>query len=189
MFAPRTQGWERTLLAETLRTVYGFDSWATGHLLDSAAELTQEQLLLPGSAGQGSVRDTLLHLLSAQRNWLGLCDGSLSAAQAFSQALEPADYPDVAALRTVWREIDAATRAYLSRVDEAELVSRRGGTFPWNNADFSQPVWAILLHVANHNTQHRSEAAALLTEAGRSPGHLDLLGYTLGWLGAPTLAA
>ena len=29
-------------------------------------------------------------------------------------------------------------------------------------------LWQMLLHLANHGTQHRSEAAVLLTGAGRS---------------------
>ena len=39
------------------------------------------------------------------------------------------------------------------------------------------PVWQMLVHVVNHGTQHRAEAAALLTSQGRSPGELDLIDY------------
>jgi uncharacterized damage-inducible protein DinB len=39
------------------------------------------------------------------------------------------------------------------------------------------PVWQLLVHVVNHGTQHRAEAAALLTAEGRSPGELDLFDY------------
>ena len=39
------------------------------------------------------------------------------------------------------------------------------------------PVWQMLLHLANHGTQHRSEAALLLTAIGHSPGDLDLIDY------------
>lgn len=39
------------------------------------------------------------------------------------------------------------------------------------------PLWQALLHQVNHATQHRSEAALLLTAAGHSPGNLDFLVY------------
>jgi uncharacterized damage-inducible protein DinB len=35
----------------------------------------------------------------------------------------------------------------------------------------------MLIHQVNHATQHRSEAALLLTQMGHSPGDLDLLVY------------
>ena len=38
-------------------------------------------------------------------------------------------------------------------------------------------IWQMLLHVLNHGTQHRAEAAALLTAEGRAPGDLDLIDY------------
>ncbi len=38
-------------------------------------------------------------------------------------------------------------------------------------------LWQLMLHLINHGTQHRSEAAALLTGYGQSPGDLDLILY------------
>jgi uncharacterized damage-inducible protein DinB len=35
----------------------------------------------------------------------------------------------------------------------------------------------MMLHVANHGTQHRSEAAAMLTGFGQSPDQLDYIDY------------
>jgi uncharacterized damage-inducible protein DinB len=38
-------------------------------------------------------------------------------------------------------------------------------------------LWHCLLHVVNHGTQHRSEAAAILTGYGYSPGGLDFTAF------------
>jgi uncharacterized damage-inducible protein DinB len=38
-------------------------------------------------------------------------------------------------------------------------------------------LWHCLLHLANHGTQHCSEAAAILTGYGRSPGYLDFTAF------------
>jgi len=34
-------------------------------------------------------------------------------------------------------------------------------------------LWHCLFHVVNHGTQHRSEAAVMLTDFGQSPGDID----------------
>jgi uncharacterized damage-inducible protein DinB len=41
------------------------------------------------------------------------------------------------------------------------------------------PLWQLMAHIANHGTQHRSEAAEMLTQMGRSPGDLDLMQYLM----------
>ena len=42
-------------------------------------------------------------------------------------------------------------------------------------------LWHCLVHVVNHGTQHRSEAAAILTGYGCSPGELDFTVFLNDW--------
>lgn len=40
-------------------------------------------------------------------------------------------------------------------------------------------LWHCLMHVVNHGTQHRSEAAAILTGFGYSPGDFDFTQFLI----------
>jgi uncharacterized damage-inducible protein DinB len=164
------------MLTEVLRALYDYNHWATEIVLDTAAKLAPEQWLAPGTAGRGSVRDTLVHLVSAQNRWLAWWDGSHSAEDANRIRLDPADYPDLAAVRTAWAASDEAIRAFVARLSEADAVRVFDATLQ-DGRVFRSVLWKMLLHVANHGTQHRSEVAAMLTSFGYSPGDLDALRY------------
>ena len=159
------------MLADALRTLYGYNRWATERVLDAAARLTHEQFLAPGTAGHGSVRDTLVHVIGTHRGWLSWWDGSLPVDEAYNLRLEPDDVRDLDAIRAVWEEVERQTEAFVSRLTDGDAarVYARG--------DWRMPLWRMMLHVANHSTQHRSEVAAMLTDASHSPGDLDLLYY------------
>lgn len=164
------------MLATTLRTLYGYNQWATQRVFEVAERLTPEQLHAPGNAGHGSVHNTLLHLIDVQQSWLAWWDGSLSAEEAYRLTLDPADFPDLAALQAAWEKVERATGAFVTGLNDEDVTRVYTQALP-NGTDFRMPLWQMMLHVANHGTQHRSEVAAMLTGFGHSPGNLDLLFY------------
>lgn len=156
-----------------IRTLYDYSGWANARILDAATSLTLDQLNAPGDGAYGSVRETLVHAMSAQWGWLARWQSTRPTVPPTGR-LDPADFPDVTAIRTRWDEIERATCAYVADVSGDDLdrvvryVSASGETWAY-------PLWQQLIHQVNHGTQHRSEVAALLTRYGRSPGELDLL--------------
>ena len=86
------------------------------------------------------------------------------------------DAPTFAALRDDWARARAAFDAFLGTVTDAQLMSevhyKTTKGVPEHNR-----MWEMLAHLANHGTQHRSEAAMVLTGYGYSPGDLDLIVY------------
>ena len=53
---------------------------------------------------------------------------------------------------------------------------------------WAYPLWQQMIHQVNHATQHRSEAAMMLTKLDCSPGLLDLLYFVDVEMGGPDMA-
>ena len=160
-------------MRELIRLMYAYDNWANQRLLDACAHLTQEEFL----AGEGyananpSIRDTLVHMLGAHEVWVSRFGGVSP-----TQILQPKDFGTLALIRQYWNEVETHTQGYVNRVEEDTLKQ----TLTYRNLSFkpfSYPRWQVMMHLVNHNTQHRSELALLLTRLGYSPGDLDLLDY------------
>ncbi len=164
------------MFVEALRALYGYNRWATERVLEAAAGLSPEQLLMPGTAGHGSIRNTLVHLIAAQRGWLSWWNGTLTAEEAIALRPDPVDFPDLAAVRAAWEGLEGETEAFVSGLNEDQAARVYSNPMP-DGTTFRMPLWQMMLHVANHGTQHRSEVAAMLSGFGHSPGNLDLLAY------------
>jgi len=157
------------VITAVIRELYDYNAWANTRLLDTAAALTPAQLLAPGGASFDSVRDTLVHTMGVQ--WLYLERWNGRAPRALP---EPATFADLAAIRTRWTEIERDTQAFVAGIDDTRL----GAPLAYTNMQgeiWTYPLWEQMIHQVNHATQHRSEAAVLLTQLGHSPGWLDLL--------------
>ena len=154
-----------------LTTLYDYSRWANGLMLDTAA-LTPERFLAPVPVG-GSLRGILAHTLGAQWLWLSRWQGHSPGA-----VWEVTTIPDLPTLRRAWRAVEEATATFVGELTDARLGTDLTDAST-GGSQRTQPLWQLLLHQATHATQHRSAAASLLTQAGHSPGDLDLLRYLL----------
>ncbi len=164
------------MLVEAVRLMYAYTNWATGRVLETAKACTNEEWLAPQSAGRGPVRDTLVHMVNAQRGWLSWWDGSRDRDPALLTQLDPAAFPDAAAVQAAWTAVHAATDRFLAGLTD-ETLQQEFERLASNGVPMRLPLWQMMLHVANHGTQHRSEVAAMLSAFGHSPGDLDLVRY------------
>jgi uncharacterized damage-inducible protein DinB len=167
---------EAAMLAEAIKTLYGYNHWATDKLFTAADGIAPADLTADPGDGGRPLRDLLLHQINTQVGFLSWWDGSLSADEAYALRHDPADYPDLAALSQLWQEVEAQTKAFVDRLTDADAARVYESAMP-DGSEFRMALWPMMLHVANHGTQHRSEAAARLTALGRSPGDLDMIFY------------
>jgi uncharacterized damage-inducible protein DinB len=156
--------------AELLRNHFAYNNWADQRLLDAAAKLSPEELTRDFGTADKSVLGTLVHVFGAERLWLARFHGELnppfiSDADRSLAVLEN-DWPALAERWNLWLNTltDEAASGFLSYKD------MRGN--PWK-----QRVGILVLHVVNHGTHHRGQAAGFLRALGHVPPPLDLSAY------------
>ena len=155
--------------SDDIRLLYDYNHWATARILAAAAPLDQEQYATSGTVSHGSLRDTLAHTLAAAMTWRRRCQGISPTSLPTG-----ADFPTLARLQQSWQEEETTMRGYLATLADDDLDAtihyRTTKGAPQQNT-----LWHILSHVVNHGTQHRAEAAMMLSSLGHSPGDLDLI--------------
>jgi uncharacterized damage-inducible protein DinB len=150
----------------TIRTLFDFDAWATGKILDQADRLAPEQYDERSGPGGQSVRQILAHMLIAQHLWRVRCETGRTAI-----TIGPDDFPTVADYRAGWGAERQSLDAYLASLGDAALA--RPIRFERRGESYAYTLWHILYQLISHNAQHRAELAERLTAFGYSPGDLD----------------
>src|SRR5207247_1504080 len=138
-------------------------------ILTTAENVTQEQYLAPASFPHGGLRGTLVHALFAEWIWRKRWEGTSPTVR-----LKPEDFPTFESLCTRWAEEEKQLMDFVSGLTDERLDN----TFNYTNTSgkgFSRILWQAMAHLVNHGTQHRTEAAAMLTDFGHSPGDIDFI--------------
>jgi uncharacterized damage-inducible protein DinB len=154
-----------------LERLYDYHYWANRQLIGVVSQLTPEQFTQSIAGSYGSVRNTLVHVLSAEWGWLDRCGGPERG-----ERLNPQDYPTVESLVQSWTRVEEYVRSFLSGLKDEDLT--RDIQFAIGGGPkHSIPLGDLMQHAAVHAVHHRGQIALLLRTLGYGPGNFDLLLY------------
>lgn len=154
-------------------TLYKYNQWTTAKILDCTANATLEQFIAPASFPHGGLRSTLVHALFAEWIWRNRWEGTSPTTR-----LKPEDFPDSESLRARWMEEEGKLMAFVEGLTDEKLNSKVSYKTT-KGEPHERVLWQMMAHVVNHGTQHKTEAAAMLTEFGHSPGDIDMIYYLI----------
>lgn len=133
------------------------------------SQLSDQQFIQALSYSRGSVRDQILHLISCESMWFSELSGGDPP-----EDLNSADFPDRESIRAHWDRVEQTIRLYLSELRD-DMLFEKPIQEPEEDKDLA--VWQVLLHVANHGTDHRAQILRLLSDLGVETTSQDYIFY------------
>jgi uncharacterized damage-inducible protein DinB len=119
--------------------------------------LSQEQFTRKVAHSVGSVRNQVVHLMNIDDRWFSGLRG-----EKIPGFLNPVHYGKRDIIRAKWDAVESKMRTYLETLCDDLLKSQ-----PFLALD-GDPIalWQVLIHVANHGTDHRAKLLTALDELG-----------------------
>jgi len=151
--------------------LYKYNQWSNAKILNAAANVTNEQYLAPASFPHSGLHGTLVHALFAEWIWRNRWEGISP-----TQRLKPDDFPTFESLRARWAEEEKLLMSFVDGLTDERLNSK----FRYTSTEgkpYERILWQAMAHLVNHGTQHKTEAAAMLTDFGHSPGDIDMIWF------------
>ncbi len=152
-----------------IRYLFEYTNWANHLVLDAAEALSVEEQMRDRGVSYQSIHGTLLHMLFAEWVWLERWRGNSPSAP-----LRAEDYPDLAAIRSYWQQIEAEYAEFLNSLTEEMLQANRTYKDIAGN-EHHNLLCLLMQHVVNHATLHRGQVVAMIRQLGIKPPATDFL--------------
>ena len=155
--------------ADAFRHFYDYHFAENHKIWDYVMQLSPEQFTQPVNYSRGSVRDQVVHLMDCDYTWVS----ELQDVRP-SEPVPPTDIDDRQILRARWDSIEQSMRDYLAELQD-DMLFEKPIKEPEEDKDLI--VWQVLLHVANHGTDHRAQILRLLNDLGLKTESQDYIFY------------
>ena len=156
--------------ANAFRHFYNYHFAENRKVWNGVTSLSFEQFTQPVDYSRGSVREQIVHLLDAEDMWFS----ELRGAEPLEPLPETVDADDRDAIRAHWDKVEQTIRAYLAELQDDMLFTK---PIKVPEEDQILIVWQVLLHVANHATDHRAQLLRVLHDLGVETKYQDYIFY------------
>lgn len=154
--------------AEAFRHFYAYHFAENRKLWNAfVVPLTDEQFMRPLDYSIGSVRNQIVHLISVDDAWFSDLRGL-----AVPEHRDPNTLSDRGEIRAYWDNVEQGMREYLAGLSDGVLAEK-----PLSGEDGELTLWQILLHVANHGTDHRAQILRQINDMGYKTAPQDYVFY------------
>jgi uncharacterized damage-inducible protein DinB len=160
------------MTVKDIERLYDYGYWANRKLMPVLGRLTPEQFTQNVAGSYGSVRNTLVHIMSAEWGWIDRCGGHKRGP-----ALNAENYPTLASIVDTWTMVEEHVRAFLASMGDADLTRAVEFKLPQSDQAHVMRIGDLLQHSCNHAVHHRGQVALLVRALGFVPGNFDLLIY------------
>ena len=146
--------------------------WARDRMLAALEALPQALYEKPLGSSFGAIRDTAVHIYSAEWVWLERWYGVSPTIP-----LKVEDFPDVASLTAAWSALEARVRAYVAGL-QGDRVNERVAYKSMAGVAGESSRWTMIQHVVNHASYHRGQVTTMVRQVGGGPPlSQDLIAY------------
>jgi len=142
---------------EAICRLYNYTYWAFERVWGCIMQLTDEQFTQHIDYSIGSIRDQVVHMMSGTRRWMKRVQGA-----EIPPHLPFDDYATREAAKAQWDEMKAEVLDYVHSLDQARLNEMVHWEIRTRGASYDNRRWELLMHVANHATDHRAQILAML---------------------------
>lgn len=148
-----------------------YNQWINENLYSVCAELSDEERKADRGLFFDTIHGTLNHLVLADKLWFGRFTHEPFHVEGLDQEL----FADFEPLRDARVEMDRLVLEWTAGLTEAELAGDLEYRSVSNPAPRSLPLWIAVTHFFNHQTHHRGQVTAALSQLGVDYGVTDLI--------------
>ena len=141
--------------------------WATRQIIDFCRPLSHDQFHQKFEMGEGSLHDSITHILAAMRGW-----GDLLAGREQGERLEEQGPFTIDQLAQLLDELADDFNANTTPHDDIATGERGGKTYSFTRG-------AVVTHVTTHGMHHRAQCCNMLRQLGvEGPFRVSVVEWT-----------